>query len=79
MFADMKRAVLAAVVARTRPAGERVRGHDHVDPSSGGSCARGGACKSIGDAAAVSQADDVLTVRRGSYIEDVTVAPRSPA
>ncbi len=73
MFADVKRAVLAAVVAALALPASAFADTTIVDPSSGGSCARGGACKSIGDAAAVSQANDVLTVRRGSYIEDVTV------
>lgn len=44
-----------------------------VDAASGGACAQGGVCKTIGAAVAVSASGDTLKVKAGAYAEDVTV------
>src|SRR4051812_44772546 len=44
-----------------------------VDPSSSGTCARNGTCKTITDAIGVAQAGDTIKVLAGSYAENVNV------
>jgi hypothetical protein len=73
MFAAMKRvSLITAVLTLALPAAA-LADTTTVDTAAGGSCARGGTCKTISDAVGVSQASDTLAVKSGSYPEVVTI------
>jgi hypothetical protein len=73
MFAVVKRVSLLAsllvlVLAASAPAATTT-----VDASSAGGCAAGATCKSISQAIGASKAGDTIVIKKGTYIEDITV------
>src|SRR4051812_34947585 len=73
MFAVVKRAsllgTLLVLVVPTAASADTTT----VDAASGGGCQAAGTCKSISQAVGVSKAGDTIVIRRGTFVEDVSV------